>query len=174
MKTHLALAPLATLLLALAPSTASAHVVGVGGHAHPEKPKPVPVTGCGTHAHCVPTQVWVPKSLQLVKKQVWVPAKPHQVWIPPVYQTTYGYGGQPCTVLVQPGHHVTEWTPGHFKTVSERVVVPGHYEAACKPLLLPKLGHHKVKAPHVGVFGKAKHGGFELQVHAAKDHGYGG
>jgi len=134
---------LAALLFAAA-LPAQAHVVAAGGHAHP---KPVVTSSCSAHAHCKPARVWVPKAIEFVDKQVWIAPQPHQIWVPPVYETRCGYGGETYQVLVKPGHYTTQWTAGHYETVTEKIVVPGHWEASCKPVFVPKLP--KVVLPHL-------------------------
>ncbi len=148
MKSPLALA---ALLLAAAPMPALAHVVGVGGTGHGHHgPKPTAQSACTLHTYCKPARVWVPQAIELVDKQVWIAPQPHQVWIPPVYETHCGYGGQTYQVQVQPGYYQTQWTAGHFQTVTQKVVAPGHYEAGCKPIRMPKVVVPHVHGPFCG------------------------
>ena len=77
---------------------------------------------------CAP-RAWVPGHYQPVSRDVWVPAITRRVWVAPVIETRCDLWGRHFDVEVAPGHWQDVIEPGHYERRTERVWVPGHWEA---------------------------------------------
>ena len=158
---------LALPLVAFSARIAAAEVVAFG------KSAPKAALGYGAPAACgaplLPTKQWIPGHRKTVERQVWVPGKSLQVWVPPTFEQRCDPFGVFYQVQIRAGHYKTEVQPGHYEVVYETVFVPGHWQTTYKPV--PK--------PHFGVkigfgIGLKKGSSFGGYGHGKKHMGYGG
>ena len=74
--------------------------------------------------------VWIPGHEEHVARQVWVPGRTRQEWVPAQIETRFDWCGRPFTVCVRPGHWRTVCEPGRYETRYETIWVPGHWQTA--------------------------------------------
>jgi hypothetical protein len=155
-------AALGAFLLAALGTQASAGVVQLGAAQHHSPSLGVVASSCTLHAHCVPQSNWIPAHNELVRQEVWIPAKQTQVWVAPIFEQHCNFFGGTYRVQVGGGYFQTHCEPRSKQVIVKNISVPGHWEQSCLAIAAPPItifkGHSKKGSTFQGygpkVYGK--------------------